>query len=70
MREKDGDLDNTPFTKLDINIMNRLAKMFPRDEIRAIWEESEENLLTDTHTKFVDFIKLFGEDTYQREDWG
>ena len=66
---EDGDLDNTPFTKLDINIMNRLAKMFPRDEIRAIWEESEENLSTDTHTKFVDFIKLFGEDTYQREDW-
>ena len=66
---EDGDLDNTPFTKLDINIMNRLAKMFPRDEIRTIWEESEENLSTDTHTKFVDFIKLFGEDTYQREDW-
>jgi len=66
---EDGDLDNTPFTKLDINIMNRLAKMFPRDEIRSIWEESEENLSSDTHTKFVNFIKLFGEDTYQREDW-
>jgi hypothetical protein len=66
---EDGDLDNTPFTKLDVNIMNRLVKMFPRDEIRSIWEESEENLSSDTHTKFVDFIKLFGEDTYQREDW-
>ncbi len=36
-------LDETPFTKLDINIMNRLAKMFPREEVRAIWEEAEEN---------------------------
>ena len=66
---EDGDLDNTPFTKLDVNIMNRLAKMFPRDEIRSIWEESEDNLSSDIHTKFVDFIKLFGKDTYQREDW-
>ena len=66
---EDGYLDNTPFTKLDINIMNRLAKMFTRAEIRSIWEEAEENLDTATHTKFVDFIKLFGEDTYQRDDW-
>ena len=66
---EDGDLDNTPFTKLDVNIMNRLAKLFTREEIRSIWEESEDNLSSDIHTKFVDFIKLFGEDTYQREDW-
>ena len=66
---EDGDLDNTPFTKLDVNIMNRLAKMFPRDEIRSIWEEAEENLSSDIHTKFINFIKLFGEDTHEREDW-
>jgi len=66
---EDGDLDNTPFTKLDVNIMNRLVKLFTRDEIRSIWEESEDNLSSDIHRKFVDFIKLFGEETYQREDW-
>jgi hypothetical protein len=49
--------------------MNRLAKMFPREQIRAIWEEAEDNMDTATHTKFVDFIKLFGESTYDREDW-
>ncbi len=66
---EDGDLDNTPFTKLDVNIMNRLAKIFPRDEIRSIWEESEDNLSSEIHTKFINFIKLFGVETYQREDW-
>ena len=64
-----GLLDKTPLTKLDVNIMNRLAKMFTRDEIREIWQEAEDNLSSDIHRKFVDFIKLFGEDTYQREDW-
>ncbi len=49
--------------------MNRLEKMFTRDEIREIWQEAEDNLSSNIHRKFVDFIKLFGEDTYQREDW-
>ena len=65
----EGELDETPFTKLDVNIMNRLAKMFPREEVRAIWEEAEDNLGTAIHTKFVDFIKLFGEDINTREGW-
>jgi hypothetical protein len=62
-------LDETPFTKLDVNIMNRLAKMFPREDVRAIWEEAEDNLNSDTHTKFINFIKLFGEDINTRQGW-
>ena len=62
-------LDETPFTKLDVNIMNRLTKMFPREDVRAIWEEAEDNLNTITHTKFINFIKLFGEDINTREGW-
>jgi hypothetical protein len=62
-------LDETPFTKLDVNIMNRLAKMFPREVVRSIWEEAEDNLNNNTHTKFINFIKLFGEDINTRQGW-
>ena len=66
---REEELDETPFTKLDVNIMNRLAKMFPREEVRAIWEEAEDNIGTPIHTKFINFIKLFGEDINTREGW-
>ena len=67
--DEDNNLDETPFTKLDVSIMNRLAKMFSKDQVREIWEESEENIQSGIYEKFINFIKLFGEDINTREGW-
>ena len=62
-------LDETPFTKLDVSIMNRLSKMFTQQELHSLWEEGEESQSGKGHTKFINFIKLFGENTSNREGW-
>jgi hypothetical protein len=67
--KEDDNLDETPFTKLDVSIMNRLAKIFSKDEVREIWEEAEENIKSGIYEKFINFIKLFGENINSREGW-
>ena len=67
--KEDNNLDETPFTKLDVSIMNRLAKIFSKDEMREIWEESEENIQSGIYEKFINFIKLFGETINDKEGW-
>ena len=49
--------------------MNRLAKMFSKDEVREIWEESEENIQSGIYEKFINLTKLFGEEINTREGW-
>ena len=34
-------LDDTPFTPLDVKILNRLATMFDRAVLNNIWKEDE-----------------------------
>ena len=67
--DEDNNLDETPFTKLDVSIMNRLAKIFSKDEVREIWEEAEENIQSGIYEKFINFIKLFGENINDKEGW-
>ena len=67
--DEDNNLDETPFTKLDVSIMNRLAKMFSKDQVREIWEESEENIQSGIYEKFINLTKLFGEEINTREGW-
>jgi hypothetical protein len=67
--DEDNNLDKTTFTKLDVSIMNRLAKIFSKDELRQIWKDAQENIQTGIYEKFSNFIKLFGENTYDRDGW-
>jgi len=67
--DEDNNLDETPLTKLDVSIMNRLAKMFSKDQLREIWEESEENIQSGIYEKFINLTKLFGEEINTREGW-
>ena len=67
--DEDNNLDETPLTKLDVSIMNRLAKMFSKDQVREIWEESEENIQSGIYEKFINLTKLFGEEINTREGW-
>ena len=67
--DEDNNLDKTNFTKLDVSIMNRLAKIFSKDELRQIWKDSQETIQTEIYEKFSNFIKLFGENIYDKEGW-
>ena len=60
--KKDGpQLDETPFTKLDVNIMNRLVTMFDRNTLAHIWEEDESQLPSEVYDKYENLMKLYGE---------
>ena len=56
-------LDETPFTPLEIKVLNILSKTFEKDVLRNIWEEDETMLPTSVHSKYKDLVKLFGETT-------
>ena len=47
--------------RLDVNIINRLVKMFDRDTLRSIWEEDESQLATAVYEKYENLMKLYGE---------
>ena len=53
--------DDTPFTNLDVKILNRLVKMFDRDTLTTIWEEDESMLPGSTYSKYENLMKLYGE---------
>jgi len=62
--------DNTPFKKIEVNILNRLSKMFEREALKNIWENDESDLGTNVHKQYIGLVKLFGESSGESEfDW-
>ena len=54
-------LDKTPFTNLDVKILNRLATMFDRETLTTIWEEDDSQLASSLYGKYEGIMKLYGE---------
>jgi len=54
-------LDKTPFTNLDVKILNRLATMFDRETLTTIWEEDDSQLASSLYEKYEGIMKLYGE---------
>ena len=73
--EQEGEADVPPkeeqeqFTKLDITIMNYLAKQFPPNTLRQISDTDYTMLESETITKYGDYLKYFGMSTEDTEDW-
>ena len=62
--------EDKPFTKLEVTVLNYLAKEFTKDELQVIsskdWSEIGEKL----KTKYMDYLKYFGIDASDgHEDW-
>ena len=59
--------DDTPFTALDVKILNRLATMFDKDTLASIWEEDESQLGNSVYQKYENIMKLYGEKS--KSEW-
>ena len=68
-KPEEPQLDKTPFTSLDIKILNRLAKAFESDELTEIWKQDETNVSRELHTRYKADLKLFGIETSSWEKW-
>ena len=68
-KETHTSLDETPFTPVDIKILNYLGKTFSKEELREIWEEDETNLTSKLRNNYTGLVKVFGEETGSWEDF-
>ena len=58
--QEEVELDETPFSVVDIKILNNLSKNIPREKLREIWEEDESNVELSYHNQYLDVLKLYG----------
>ena len=56
----DNTLDNTPFTKLDITILNYIYKTFTTSELEELIDNDYYSMSTELYDKWEKHIKLFG----------
>ena len=69
MRGEDGIVSYEKFTPTECRILKYLCNNFEFGELKQVAEVDEHQILSSTHLKWVDTMKLFGEELDSIEGW-